>query len=208
LEEVLPLGGVNDRELIDAIADRYAFLKRPDLAKDDTKKDGYKFASGGFSFNSSTFRIGEFSIFSDGLVVNAIATDGSEAFLDDVINFAKGNFGFRDFETSPKRYFLSQIVVEFDHSPEKLLKLLDVLESIISTPLERIFGMAIPMKFARLDFGFDKTSKPNPSPAIVQNFVIERRAGISFEKERYFCAAPMRTAEHTEVLVQIEKLFD
>jgi hypothetical protein len=52
LEEVLPLSGINDRELIEAVTNRYRFLRSPDLAKDDITKDGYKFASGQFHFKA------------------------------------------------------------------------------------------------------------------------------------------------------------
>jgi hypothetical protein len=208
LEELLPLSGINDREIITAVTNKYKFLRSPDLAKDDISKDGYKFGSGQFQFHESIFRINEFSIFRDGLVVNAAVTDGSEVFLDDVISFMKEEFSFRDFKTKPRRYFQSQIVVEFERSPERLLKSLERLSAIISAPLEKIYETEIPMRFARLDFDFDKLSKQTPAPATVQRFIIERRAGISFDNERYFCAAPMRTGEHETALKQIEALID
>ncbi|HEY5063656.1 MAG TPA: hypothetical protein VIJ04_02335 [Xanthobacteraceae bacterium] len=208
LEEVIPLSGVNDREIIDAVAAKYTFLKSPDPAKDNISKEGYKFFSGQFSYGTTIFRVNDFSIYQDGLVVKAATTNGSEAFLDDVIAYMQSRFGFRDFETAPRRYFQSQLVVEFERSPERLVKHLDKMTEAISIPLEKIFGMKIPMKFARLDLDFDKTSKPNPSPSVVQRFIIERRAGIPFERERYFCAAPMRTADHEHLLAEIESFID
>jgi hypothetical protein len=208
LEEVIPLSGVNDREIVESVGSKYKFLKMPDLSKDTLAKEGYKFFSGQFAFGGSIFRINDFSIYQDGLVINAPSTDGSEAFIDDVISYMQKEFSFRDFETKPRRYFQSQLVVEFDRSPQHLIEHLDKLTEVISGPLEAIFGMKIPMKFARLDFDFDKMSKPNPAPAIVQRFVIERRTGIPFERERYFCGAPMRTADHERILREIEGLFD
>jgi hypothetical protein len=205
LEEVTPITGINDREIIAAITSRYHFLKSPDLAKDDIAKDGYKFGSGQHPFGAILFRINDFSIYRDGLVINATATDGAEAFLDDVIQFMQERFDFRDFETEPRRYFQSQLVVEFDRSPARLLTALDDLSYTISGPLEDIYRMDIPMQFARLDFDFDKMSK-HPAPAVVQRFIIERRAGVPFESERYFCAAPMRTGDHIQVLERIENL--
>jgi len=207
LEEVLPLSGINDRELIDAVTKRYGFLRSPDLAKDDIAKDGYKFASGHFSFQNAVFIISEFSIFRDGLVVLAATTDGSEAFMDDVIEFTRRVFSFRDFETAPRRYFQSQIVVEFDRPPEKLLKTLSEITAAVSEPLSEIYGMEVPMEFARLDFDFDKMRSPNPAPQIVHRFIIERRLGVPFNKQRFFCAAPMRTENHIEVLEKIERLI-
>jgi hypothetical protein len=210
LEEVLPLSGINDREIIEAVTQRYKFLKSPDLAKDDIAKDGYRFSSGQIPFDSSVFRINDFSIFRDGLVINAATTDGSEFFLNDVITFMQDEFSFRTFNTPPYLYFQSQLVVEFERSPERLLKSLDKIMDIVSVPVSKIYETKMLLKFARLDFEYDKTSKidRSPAPAIAPKFIIERRQGISFDKERYFSGAPMRTGDHERVLTEIEELFD
>ncbi len=115
-------------------------------------KDGYKFASGQFIFDSSIFRLSEFSIFRDGLVVNAATTNGSEVFLDDVIKFMREEHSFRDFVTKPRLFFQSQLVVEFDNPPEKLLHSLNQITEIISKPLSEAYDTEINMKFSRLDF--------------------------------------------------------
>jgi hypothetical protein len=207
LEEIIPLSGANDREIIDAVTKRYGFLKSPDLAKDDVTKDGYKFGSGQFPHGVTVFKIGEFSIFRDGLVVTAATTDGSEAFLDDIIKFMRESFSFRDFETKPRRYFQSQLVVEFDRPPENLLKSLHEITAAISKPLAEIYGAEIPMQFYRIDFDLDKIGIVVPAAATVQKFIIERRLGVPFDKQRFFCAAPMRTHNHIEVLQSIETLI-
>jgi hypothetical protein len=207
-EEVTPLSGANDREIIGAIADKYKFLKIPDLAKDDIAKDGFKFASGQFMFESSVFRLNEFSIFRDGLVINAATTNGSEAFLDDVIKFMRESFSFRDFVTKPRLFFQSQLVVEFDRSPEKLLRSLDQIAEIISAPLKKDYDPAIQMQFSRLDFDVDRSPGKPLIARSVQRFGIERRLDIPFEKQRFFCVAPMRTNTHIAVLEAIEKLID
>jgi hypothetical protein len=207
-EEVAPLSGANDREIIDAVADRYKFLKTPDLAKDDIAKDGYKFASGQFMFESSAFRLSDFSIYRDGLVINAATTNGSEAFLNDVIKFMRESFSFRDFVTKPRLFFQSQLVVEFDRPPEKLLRSLDQIEEIISKPLRETYGEEIRMQFSRLDFDVDRSPGKVPVGRLVQRFGIERRTEIPFEKQRFFCVAPMRTDTHIAALEAIETLID
>jgi hypothetical protein len=207
-EEVTPLSGANDREIIEAVGSRYKFLKIPDLAKDDVAKDGFKFASGQFTFESSVFRLGEFSIFRDGLVINAATTNGSEAFLDDVIKFMRESFSFRDFVTKPRLFFQSQLVVEFDRAPEKLLRSLDQLVEVISKPLRDSYDAEIRMQFSRLDFDVDRSPGKPPIARLVQRFGIERRTDIPFEKQRFFCVAPMRTNTHIAVLEAIEKLID
>jgi hypothetical protein len=172
LEEAVPLSGVNDRAIVEGVKNKYSFLKGPDLSIDEVAKNGYKFDSGQFVLDSQIFRIAEFAIFRDGLVIAATKTDGSEAFLDDVIAFLQKEFSFRDLETTPRRYFQSQIVVEFERSPEGLLKSLDRLTAAISKPLKEIYEMEIRMRFARLDFDFDKEGTPTQVAAAVQRFVL------------------------------------
>jgi len=204
-EEVIPVTGANDREIVGKLKDRYSFLKPPDLTlpNEEFAKNGYRFEGGQFKIGSEIARIADFSIFRDGIVINARKTEYAEAFLDDVIAYSQKEFSFRDFTTRPRRYFQSQVVVEFERSPAKLIQSLDKITSVISKRLQEIYEMEIPMKFSRLDFGFDKTM-PGAPRTTVQPFIIERREGVSYEKERYFCAAPMRTNSHIEVLKEIE----
>jgi len=203
-EEVIPLAGVNDRQIIEGIATRYHFLRSPDLVGDDVSKNGYKFEGGQFSFDSVLVRIADFAVYRDGIVINATRTEHAEAFLDDIIGYMKTEHSYRDLSTPPRRYFQSQVVVEFDKSPEKLIHSLSTISSIISEPLKGIYGTEISMKLARIDFDTDKAKLSAPATATVHRFIIERRTGIPFEKERYFCSAPMRTASHLAVLQKIE----
>ena len=206
-EEVVPLAGVNDREIIEKVTARYKFLKSPSLVSEEITKNGYRFEAGQININGAIERIADFTIYRDGIVINSAKTDNSEALLDDVMGYMKDEFSYRDFITSPRRYFQSQIVVEFDRSPETLIVPLDKIGAAISEPLKEIYGTDIPMKFGRLDFAADKLKLSAPAPATVHNFIIERRIGIPFEKERYFCSAPFRTATHISVLEKIEALL-
>jgi hypothetical protein len=205
-EEVLPLSGVNDRDIIDKVTTRYKFLKSPNLVGEETAKSGFKFEHGQISIGNINERITDFSIYRDGIVINSAKTEISEALLDDITGFMKDEFSFREPVTQPRKFFQSQIVVEFDKSPEKLVTPYDEISAIVSGPLKEIYGIDVPMKFTRLDFGADKTKLLMPTSS-VHNFIIERRTGIGFEKERYFCSAAMRTATHVSVLEQVEKII-
>ena len=44
-EEVVPLAGVNDREIIEKVTARYKFLKSPSLVSEEITKNGYRFRS-------------------------------------------------------------------------------------------------------------------------------------------------------------------
>jgi hypothetical protein len=206
LEEIIPLGGASDPEVIAKVQARYHFVRGPDLKSEEIAKNGYKFEGGHFKHGEMTVRIVDFALYRDGVVINGVETEGVEAFLDDVVAFMQKEFGFRDFITKPRRYFQSQVIVEFAQSPSKLIRSFDRITAAISEPLKRIYDLEVPIGFARLDFETDRTT--THAPAAIQRFIIERRAGISFDNERYFCASPMRTRDHVAVLEQIEGLIE
>jgi len=203
-EEVTPLGGVSDLDVVEKIKSRYHFVKGPELTSEEIAKNGYKFETGKFSFESSSVRITDFAVYRDGIVINAAKTDVAEAFLDDVTAYMQKEFSFREFSTQPRRYFQSHIIVEFDQPLPKLITAFEGLSSAISEPLAEIYETKIPISFGRVDFTADKTKLSVRSPATVHPFVIERRVNVPFEKERYFCSAPLRTNTHLAVLERIE----
>lgn len=202
-EEVTPLVGLNDRDIIEKVASRYKFLKSPNLIGDETSKSGFRFEHGQITLGNAIERINDFSIYRDGVVINAPKTDISEALFADISSFMKDEFSFRDPVTRPRKYFQSQIVVEFERSPERLITSFDEIVAIVSEPLKEIYSADVPMQLARIDLGADKAKLS--TTMTVQAFIIERRTGVSFEKERYFCSAPMPTATHIAVLEKIEK---
>lgn len=204
LEEVAPLGGVSDPDVITKVKERYQFNKSPDLKIEEVSKNGYKFEMGIFSFQNVRTRIIDFALYRDGIVVNAAKSDAAEAFLDDIVSYMKSEFSFRDFISQPRKYFQSQIIVEFDRSPAKLLGPLDKITSAISQRIKATYSVEPAMNFSRADFDFDRTK--NPAFNSIQKIIIERRVGIPFDKERYFCAAPLRTADHESLLREIEEL--
>jgi hypothetical protein len=206
-EEIIPLGGASDLDITEKIQSKYDFVKGPSLTTDDVSKNGYRFETGKFVHESKPARIADFSVFRDGIVINAARTEAAEAFLDDVTAYMQKEFSFREFMTAPRRYFQSQIVVEFDVSIAKIIRSFESIAATISEPLTEIYGTDIPMQFGRFDFSADRTRLSLPSPATVHPFIVERRVGIPFEKERYFCSAPLRSNDHIRVLEKIEKIL-
>jgi hypothetical protein len=204
LEEVSPLGGASGPAIFDAITKNYSFVKSPDLSlpRAELEKTGYKFEIGTFSKEGNDINIGEFAIFSDGIVVSALTTDDAEVFIDDLVAYIKVDHKFRDFNTTPVRRFVSQIVVEFEKPLSSLIEAYDTISNAVSAKLETIYEAKIPLGLARIEFQFDKLSEQ--SSLLVPNFIIERRVGIPFNKERYYCSAPLRTRDHLEALTQIE----
>ena len=51
-EEVVPLGGTTDLDVVEKIKSRYQFVKGPELTTDEVSKNGYKFETGKFEYTS------------------------------------------------------------------------------------------------------------------------------------------------------------
>ncbi len=202
LEEVVPIGGANGRQLVDEIKERYQFLRMPDLATirpQEGAQQGYKFEAGRFE----NANIIEFSIFTDGLVGTASTTEIAEAFLNDLVQWIRERFGFREFTVEPRRLYHSQVVVEFDHKLSNLIPKFQGIISCITARLSPIYKIDTLVDLSRIDFEWDKTVVTLPVP--VPRFIIERRVGTPFDRERFFSSAPMKTSDHVQVLEEIER---
>jgi hypothetical protein len=206
LEEAVPLSGGESREILAKVKARYNFAKATDPAtvpREEITKNGYKLETGTISRGDQTAGIAELGIFSDGIVVNGSNTDDCEFLIRDLIDFARAQLGFRSPLTAPVFHYLSQIIVEFDKPLDRLISNFSAISNAITREVDSVAKQ--PIAFARLDLSWDK--KTFPAVAIVPKFIIERRANIPYEKERYFCGAPLKTEAHLRVLEQIESLL-
>jgi hypothetical protein len=113
--------------------------------------------------------------------------------------------GFRPFSDMPVRRFVSQLVVEFSKPLDGLVKKFNSLISLVSDQVSSVYDENIVLGFSRLDIGFDKIGYK--SSLTVPGFIIERRQGVAFSKERYYCSAPIRTSQHVEILEKIENIL-
>ena len=78
LEEIVPLGGMDGRELLQAMKSRYEFFRSPDPAtttREDAAKHGYKFESGRILFDGQMQSIVEVSIYTEGIVAVCSRTE-------------------------------------------------------------------------------------------------------------------------------------
>jgi hypothetical protein len=143
------------------------------------------------------------AVYLDGIVVSAAKTDHAEAFINDLINFVQTRFNFRKPALEPRFYFMSQIIVEFETPLANLINKFSGLSEAINEQLAPVYQITKSVDFARLDFELDKKSMP--AGMTVPRIVIERRTNIPFDRERYFCGAPMRTSGHIQFLEKVEK---
>jgi hypothetical protein len=194
--------GLDSRALLTTVKDRYAFQKAPSSPEDITQASGgLEFLGGSFDYQDQKIILTALKIFSDGIIAETKhTTDASDAVIDDALNLAVQGYGWMFNPSMIKRKaYYSELVVDggFDISS-------------VSNKLERISGMLSdqtpknPFRVAGLRFGVDATIDGG---ANIPQFVIERRAGISFASDRYFSQAPMTTDKHLQFLTEVEKIL-
>ena len=167
-------------------------------------KKGLRFGLGRFEIDGAQVGISDFLIYTDGIVAIAQKTEWAEKFLEDIVGWVKSEFGFRDVVTGIRKLYVSTLIVDFDRPLSRLLSGYERISEIISSRAITILPEKRPLQFSRLDFEVDK--KTVEGQIALPKFVLERRAGVSFSQNRYYCLAPMQTTTHIEVLTEIEKL--
>lgn len=203
LEEFTPVDGADAKNVLGKIAAKYGFSHTPTVTtKEDFAKAGLQFGMGKFEIEGRSVTISDFFIYTDGLAAVSNRTEWAERFLLDIVKWTRADFGFR--EPPFKNLYSSNVVIEFEHPLSRLLSEYEILSELITSRTKTIMPILKPMQFSRLDFEVDKLTLEGQIAS--PKFVIERRAGAGFERERYYSAAPMSTTDHLEVLGKIEKL--
>jgi hypothetical protein len=96
-------------------------------------------------------------------------------------------------------------VVDFENPPSRLILGYEAISELITSHTQTIMPALKSMQFSRMDFEVDRKTLDSGQVALPK-FILERRANVGFEQERWFSSAPMQTADHLEVLSEIEKL--
>lgn len=200
MEEVLPLSGLYMPAMYQQLAERYAFVGRPQDYGDAIAK-GAKFQHGRLITPNKTIVIKEISVFNDGLIIDTYNTDEAEYITEDVLEWARTAFAFRERRTLIPRLFTSVITVEFDDAIEPALKGLTTIAKRMSDAYNRAYSHEIDMHLLRLSFQADPLLLP---PFRNTQFFIERRIQRPYSENRYQCGAPLRTEDHIELLKTIE----
>ena len=198
LDEAKPLNGYSLPALIQGVADRYQMAKVPTIQ--ETTATGAKFNNGRLA--AKNINVTELSIHSNSIGVTTTDTKDSELVLNDLMGWLRETFGFREFATKPVKVFQSDLIVELDNDPTQTLKLFAPLLDLLDRGAESINGIKKSVHFNRIDFGSDPLSA---GPNVV--FLIERRAGIPYASNRYFCKAYMQTDAHIGALELMDKLL-
>jgi hypothetical protein len=179
-------------------AARYKFAKAPE-AKDVTISPlNISFQDGVFESANGTPIYVSLTVHDDGLVAETRAsTDESERFLQDALTWFSSEFELPSYkDLGIKRIYVSELVVEMQLSMSIFSD--EFLEFTAKMRRGMSSNPGKPLDLTGLQFGPDPTSTKNLAP-----FRIERLANTPFKEDRFYCAAPLPTAEHISLL----KLF-
>jgi hypothetical protein len=207
IEEFAPAAGSNSTSVISAVAARYGFALVPTITTQEAMaKNGLPFGMGHFEVNGTNFTVTDFVVYNDGIVAVAEKTEWAEAFLADVTSWVQEQFGFREISSGVRKLYASTVIVDFETPLSRLLTGYEAISELITSRTVTIMPERKPMQFSRLDFEVDRTTLVGQ--LALPKFILERRATVSFDQERYFSSAPMHTTDHIAVLEEIERLAE
>jgi hypothetical protein len=202
LDMFRPAGQLYQPEAATKIVQRYSFMKFPSV--ENLVKNERNFGIGKFR----DIQINEFNIYSDGVIVSSGSdTDAIDAFVDDVLAWAKEEFGIVQLTDGfpPERAYESSMVVKSDADLMRAL----APKNDMSTILNKIYHSD--RGYVGGDIGLtgfiaavDRSKFTGRRKPI--SFTLDRRLGLPFENNIYFSMAPLRTKDHLEVLRSIERL--
>lgn len=208
-DDVRPVRGILTRDLIAAITSKYKFHVYPTLPPGFPPQalPAMVFQSGLCDIDGNQYPIMNLAITGAATTITAYDSDACDAILDDYVTLLDDTLKYRIKNAPQRRAYQSNVVVEFDPGLEKLISQFAVIEDILNNEVHRD---EYPFKIKRLSFGY---GDPDPVVMLAQNaaqiersdFQIERRAQEPYDRNRYFCAAPVRTGEHIQLLERIDR---
>ena len=205
LETVAPL------ELVEAVRQRYGFLKYPDLGKPNEPID---FQVGKLEIDGRIIKVQQFVITYMTTVTSLGAatrtsSDDADLFLDDLINWTQSEFNLDTASASsfpPAYHGQVEFVLETDRLATRFKELTNLGEAI--TNIIHGYGSKECPEYQLGGFSmhFD-TNDPKLSRPIPTVFTVERRVGAPYSEQKYFSQAPLKTKDHKAVLERLEKLL-
>lgn len=201
-EEYLPEKGALPEDQINLLRNAYSFNTFPTMTVGSQAPTTLNFAGGRFVSGENSFAIAQLVMTQEADIVLTMTTEQASLVLDDVARLLDENLGYRLRAADRQISYVSNIVVQFDNGLEQYIDKLSKIASVINRNRP---GMR-PFNIKRLAFGASADAPVIDMLATIvgSDFMIERRVGQPFEKNWYFCSAPMSTGDHLRVLEDIE----
>jgi hypothetical protein len=202
IEELNPSGRAIAHDFFDAFTEHYHFLKRPMTAEEmvDPENKGITFEVG----KMGDVGIDKVALFNWGLVIQTSAsTDACEAILQDMLNWGAGTLGLSDRPgLITRRNYVSEIVFSSDMSLPTISPKLKAVGDKVTELVGGYLGQSLPFELGGLHWFFDASQ----SKQVFTPFRIERFTGAdtTFSEKKYYSGAPLKTADHIQVIKDLE----
>lgn len=189
--------------LLALIQERYSFVGMP--TPKNVWENAAVFSGGQLIANGRVHHIKEVRTLYNGMIIDMLTSDACRLFFDDLMDWGRREFDWKEPTTKlPPRNF-SGVVVEFDPEVEERFELVSQLTALFSSALAAECGIAQPVFLKTLGFSCDPAKLPADS--IQTDILFQRRADFPYEKGRYYVTGPFETdkllvlLEHTEALI-------
>jgi hypothetical protein len=206
-DDTMPDRTVMMKDLVSFVGDAYNFSTKPQVPAAPIIEPLLNFQSGELLADGDKYPITAIVLTVGGSVVIARNTDDADFIADDLIGKLDTQLGYKIRANLKSRDYQSTLVVEFDPSLEQQISAFARAEEIINREIPR---PSSPFKTKRLAFGYGDIGIALNRPFSLDDipnsdFTIDRRAGESYDRNRYYAAAPLRTSEHARVLALVEE---
>lgn len=205
-EAAPPQRAVLTRDLIDFLGRTYSFSLKPEVPPGLIVNPYFVFQTGEVIFDGKKFPINQLTMMQGGAVLTARDTDTADLIFNEIVKNLDQAFDMKIGQSIRARYYVSNMVVEFEPGLEKKIAAFDRANTLLN---EQIPRKNFPFLLKRLAFGSgDVQLTPNPfaiDDIPNMDFTIERRAGEPYSSNRYFSGAPISTREHKRVLEMLER---
>src|ERR1700730_16743274 len=160
----------------------------------------FEFKEGILKSDAGSIVISNLQVYNDGLSVLVPSTTQNADMALQAIMGVFLSIGMREPITPPLHYYVSSIVADFERS----------LDDLIPQPLLKSIGKAMSIEgdahFLAFYSNFDASNiRGRLGPINPTNFRTERRTGVPYDQNRYFCLANTTTEKHIELLEEIER---
>jgi hypothetical protein len=191
-------------DVIRAIAEKYGFAgypKNEDIVPSDPSK-GLEFIHGQLLIEGHrAVVIDKFTMFNDGLIVDAaLSTDDADLFLKDISTWLGVQMPL--VKPSGPTLYVSQLEVKANFSEESITP--PIFRNVgkdIATLLDG-YGVTVPKyQSSSIAMHYDTSSTSVIQPGQLQ---IDRRSGFPYDAGIWFTQAPLKTADHVQLLERLE----
>lgn len=192
-----PRGAVFYPALVDALVERYGFLKYPRKPEDFDESKGVTFADGRFKGAI----IEQFVIFTYALLLDTrVSTQESKRLLEEALEWSS-TLGINYKPGMVKRWnYLSQLTFTSKAPFTETSPALGRLADRVTKQVGEITGEALKYELAIVAIDHDPLVRKH----LLGRFSIQRRENTPFSEGRYFSDAPLHTDSHIKLLEQFE----